>query len=103
MHIFFHTLDTILKNSCLETELHYGTVEWDILRESLLLTFSFEDGFDSINEELQEIKVAIFRTPKEPIEWTQPYWSTQLRSVLECYNVTVEEEDDSRNITIPKI
>jgi len=52
----------------LGTELHHGTTEWDILRESFLLTFNFEDGFESINEVLQEIKIAIFRTPKELIE-----------------------------------
>lgn len=35
------------------------------------------------------------------MEWTQPKWSTQLRHVLVCYNVTMEEEDeDPRNINI---
>ena len=32
------------------------TVKWDILRESFLLTFIFEDGFESIDEVLKEIK-----------------------------------------------
>jgi len=54
----------------LETKLRHGTVEWDVLREIILLTFSFEDGFESIYEALQEIKETIFRTPKEPVEWT---------------------------------
>jgi len=39
--------------------------------------------------------------PQEPMEWVQPDQSTQLRNVLECYNVTIEEEDDDlRNINI---
>jgi len=53
---------------------------------------------------LQEIKEFIFTTPKEPIEWAQPDWSTQLHHMLECYNVTVEEEEeDLRTINIPEI
>lgn len=76
--------------------------KWDVLWQSFLLTFSFNDGFERINEALQEIKETISRTPKELVEWTQPYWSTQLCHVLECYNVIAEEEDDLQNITIPE-
>jgi len=36
-------------NWYLETELHHGTEEWDILREKFLMAFSFEDGFDCID------------------------------------------------------
>jgi len=39
-------------NWYLETVLHHGTAEWDILREGFLMTFSFEDGFGSIDEAL---------------------------------------------------
>jgi len=72
VHVFCHTLDIIPMNWYLEMELHHGTVEWDSLRESFLLTFSFEDGFECIDETLQEIKAAIFRTSEEPVEWVQP-------------------------------
>jgi len=34
-------------NWYLETELCHVTAEWDILKEGLLLAFSFEDGFTS--------------------------------------------------------
>lgn len=41
---------------------------------------------------------------QETMELTQLDQSTQLRHVLECYNVTAEEEDeDPRNINIPKV
>ena len=101
VHIFFHTSDTIPMNWYLETELRHSNTEWDVLKEGFLLTFIFEDGFTSIEEALQEIKVVNFRTPTSPMEWTQLDWSTQLHHVLECYNVTVEEEDeDLRNINI---
>lgn len=79
-------------------------MEWDLLKEGFLLTFSFEDDFASINEALQEIKEVIFITLKEPMECTQPDSSTQLHHALECYNVTIEEEEeDPRNINILEV
>jgi len=71
VHIFCHTLYTIPMNWYLEMELHHGTTEWDILRERFLLTFSFEDGFECIDEVPQGIKDAIFRTLEESVEWVQ--------------------------------
>ena len=59
-------------NWYLETDPCHGTAKWDILMEGFLLTFNFEDGFASIDEALQEIKVVIFRMPQEPMEWVQP-------------------------------
>lgn len=64
------------------------------IKIKFLLTFSFEDGFEVINDALQEIKSAIVRMPKEPVEWTQLDWRTQLRHALKCYNVTAEEEEE---------
>jgi len=55
-------------NWYIESKLRHGTTKWDVLKEGFLLGFSFEDGFPSIDEVLQEIKVVIFRTPKEPME-----------------------------------
>lgn len=92
VHIFCHTLDIILMNWYLEIEPCYGTLEWDILRDTFLLTFIFEDGYECINEALQEIKAAIFRMPEELVEWVELDQSTQLCHTLECYNVTSEEE-----------
>ena len=57
-----------------------------------MMTFSFEDGFECINEVLYEVKVAIFRIPQDPLDLIQPDWTTQLHNVLECNNVTTEEE-----------
>lgn len=53
VHILCHILDTIPMNWYLEIELCHGTNEWDILRESFLLTSIFEDGFECIDEALQ--------------------------------------------------
>lgn len=92
VHIFCHTLDTIPMNQYWEMEFRHGIDEWDILWDIFLLTFIFEDVFECIAEALQEIKVTIFKTPKGMVEWTQLDWSTQLCHVLECYNVTDEQE-----------
>ena len=67
------------------------------------MTFSSEDGFDYIDEVLQEVKETIFRLPQDPLDMIQPEWATQLSHTLECYNVTTEDEDeDSWKINIPK-
>ena len=71
-----------MMNWYLETELQYGTTEWDVLKEIFLLAFSFEDRFNCIDDTLQEIKVAIFRIPVDPITWVQPDWSTQFCNVV---------------------
>ncbi len=63
VHLFCHTLDVIPMNLYLEIELHHGIGEWDILNEGFMMTFNFEDGFDSIDEALQEVKAVIFRIP----------------------------------------
>jgi len=90
-------------NWYIETELRHGTGEWDNLCEGFMMTFSFKDGFDSIYEALQEVKAAIFRISQDPLDLIQPKWATQLSRVLECYNVTAEEEDeDLWKINIPE-
>ena len=91
VHLFCHTLDVIPMNWNLEIELHHATGEWDILRKGFIMTLSFEDGFDCINEALQEVKAAIFGISQDPLDLIQPDWTTQLSHALECYNVTVEE------------
>jgi len=101
VHLFCHTLDVIPMNWYLEIELYHGMEKLDILRQGFLMTFNFEDGFECVDEALQEVKVAIFRIPQYPLHLIQPYWTTQLHLTLECYNVTVEEEEeDPRNINI---
>jgi len=77
VHLFCHTLDVIPVNWYIEIELHHGTSEWDILREIFMMTFIFEDKFDGIGEELQEVKEAFFSILQDPLDLTQPKWATQ--------------------------
>lgn len=59
VHLFCHTLDVIPMNWYLETQLCHGTGEWDILHEGFVMAFNFEDGFDYIDEVLQEVKATV--------------------------------------------
>ena len=103
VHHFCHTLDVITMNCYTKIELRHEKSEWDILHKGFLMTFSFEDGFDNIDEALQEVKVVILRIPQNPLDLIRPEWATQLSHVLEFYNVTAEDEDeDPRKINIPK-
>jgi len=60
----------------METELHHGIEEWDILRQGFITTFSFEDGVDYIDAALQDVKAVIFRIPQDPLDLIQPDWTT---------------------------
>ena len=60
----------------LEVELHHGIGKWDILHNGFIMTFSFEEGFDCIDEALQEVKAMIFRIPQDPLDLIQPDWTT---------------------------
>lgn len=75
--------------------------EWDILTWGFLMTFSFEDGFECIDEALQEVKAVSFTILMDPLDLIQLDQTTQLHHALEYYNVTTEEEDeDLKNINI---
>lgn len=71
VNFFYHTLDVIPMNCYLEIELHHCIEEWDILRQGFLMTFIFEDGFECIDEALQEVKAAILRIPQDPLDFIQ--------------------------------
>lgn len=51
----------------------------------------------------KKVKATISRMLQELVEMIQPYSAAKLSCALECYNVTVEEEDkDTRKIDIPE-
>jgi len=64
-------------NWYIETELRHATSEWDILHEGFMLTFTFEDRWwDIVDDMLQEVKETIIKIPQEPIELIKPEWAT---------------------------
>ena len=104
VHLLCHTADVIPTNWYIETKLRHGTCERDIIREGFMMTFSFEDMFDCIEEALHEVKSTIFRIPHDPVDLAQPEWATQMSCTLECYNVIAKDEDeDPQKINIPQM
>jgi hypothetical protein len=49
MHLFIHTLDTILKNWYLEMEVRREITYWEALTHNFKVTFSFEDDAPSVD------------------------------------------------------
>jgi len=63
VYLLCYILDVVPMNWYVETKLHHSTSEWDILREGFVMTLNSEDGFDYIDEALQEVKSTIFWIP----------------------------------------
>ena len=106
VHIFIHTLDVIPMNLYLEMEMQHETADYDEMKDIFLLTFSFEDRFECIDEALQEIKETIFRTLVEPITWIQPYWSTILwkrEMTIRGILISLSERDNMKLLDVMPI
>ena len=79
--------------------MHRGTKNWHTLRENLYLTFD-QSEYPSVDDSLELVRMKIVEDPL-PI-CTQPDWTTQIENAKECYNFTIDEDDDPRNINIPE-
>lgn len=66
--------------------------------DGFIMTFSFEDDCPHIDATLQIVKKKIFEN-EVPCTWKLD-WAAQLHNVMECHNITTEEEEDPRNIDI---
>ena len=83
----------------METKLHCGTENWKTLRENLYLTFD-QSEYLSVDDALELLCIRIAHDPL-PIS-IQIDWKTQVENAKECYNFSIEEDDDPQNINIPK-
>ena len=81
----------------METKLHRGTENWQTLRENLYLTFD-QSEYPSVDDALELLCIRVTDDPL-PIS-IQTDWTTQIENVKECYNFSIEEDDDPRNINI---
>ena len=96
-----HTLEPIAKNWYVEVELHHGTVSWDSLVDSFVLTFSINEVCPALDTAIRLIHNKVF-DDKEITEY-QPDWKEQEANAVECYNLTIDKDDDPRNINLQKI
>lgn len=63
-------------NWYLETELRHNTEQWDVLGQGFLMTLKFDNGFECIDEALQEVKETILRIPQALLYLIQLDWTT---------------------------
>ena len=91
VHLFVHTLDSSPRYWYVETELHRGTENWQTLRENLYLTFD-QSEYPSVDDALELVCIKITDDPL-PIS-IQIDWTVQEKNAKECYNFTIDEDDD---------
>ena len=91
VHLFVHTLDSSPRYWYAETELRQGTENWQTLRENLYLTFDRSE-YPSVDDALELLHIRIADDPL-PIS-IQTHWTTQIENAKECYNFSIEEDDD---------
>ena len=72
VHRFVHTLEPIAKNWYAEVELRHGTVSWDSLVDSFVLTFSINEVFPALDASIRLIHTKVF-DDKEITEY-KPDW-----------------------------
>ena len=65
-----------------------------------MLTFSINEDFPALDAAIRLIHTKVF-DDKEIVEY-QPDWKEQEANAVECYNLTIDEDDDPRNINIPE-
>ena len=81
----------------METKLCRGTENWQTLRENLYLTFD-QSEYPLVDDALELLHIRVADDPL-PIS-IQTDWTAQTENPKECYNFTIEEDDDPRNINI---
>ena len=84
----------------MENELRHGTRSWYTLRENLYLTFEYQLKYPLVDDALDIIHLKISEDPL-PI-CTQLDWTTKVENARECYNFTIDEDENTRNINIPE-
>ena len=65
-----------------------------------MLTFSINEDFPVLDAAIRLIHTKVF-DDKETAKH-QLYWKEQEANAVECYNLTIDEDDDPCNINIPE-
>ena len=65
------------------------------------LTFNFESEYPEIDNALGSIRATVFEASPLPVGCYQD-WDAWLETVLECYNLAIDEDDEPHNISIPE-
>ena len=95
-----HTLEPIAKKWYAEVELRHGTVSWDCLVDSFVLTFSINGVCPALDTAVRLIHTKVF--DDQEIAEYQPDWKEQEANAVESYNLAIDKDDDPCNINIPE-
>lgn len=61
-------------------------------------------GTESLDEALQDIDALVFDESRLCVAHGAPTWETQMRDIVNCRNLSIEEcDDDPRNLFIPEL
>jgi cobalamin-dependent methionine synthase I len=96
-----NTLDTMPINWYLQSELRLTTLDWYIMTQKFVATFSFKSQYPSIDQSLQDVRQKVFKkAPNLPIEQEEDEWTEPLQKLQGYYNINTNEDDDPRNVNI---
>ena len=84
----------------MEAELRHDTVSWDCLVHSFMHTFYTNDVCPALDAAIRIIHTKVF-DDQEVVEH-RPNWTAQEAHAVECYNFSIDKDEDPRNIDIPE-
>lgn len=69
--------------------------------DEFVMTFRFEDDCPHVDPALNIVNKNIFEN-EVPGIW-QPHWAAQIQNLMECYNLTAEEDEYPLKIDIKEL
>jgi hypothetical protein len=103
VHKFINTLDTTPINWYLQAELCLITTDWEGMTQNFVTTFLFKSQYPSVDQALKIVRQKVFEEASSlPLEQEEDEWTAPLQKLQGCYNINVDEDDDSRKVNLTK-
>ena len=102
VHAFVHTLEEMPRSQYVATKLCRTITAWEDLSVFFVQTFSFQDTNPEVCNTLHIIYDIVLKVI--PVAYpVDPHAHCSIQSMMTCYNLSREPEDDDelRNINIP--
>ena len=101
IHAFIHTLDEMSRSWYISVKLHREITTWEEMTVCFAHTFGFAYANAEVNNALQIIRDVVLKVVLVAY-LVDPHVQCHLQSMMECYNISGEPEDDDelRNINI---
>ena len=104
VHAFIHSLDEMPRSWYISVELCREITTWEEMTICFSQTFHFAYANPNVNNALHIIRDLVLKLV--PVTYpVDPHAQCHMQSMVECYDVSSEPEDDDElwNINIPKI